>query len=332
MPRLWVHPDSWQPIDFDDYLANAQLIDSESGKALRASPNAASLANLTFEQQCGVYLQADPVPASQPAPVYVQAYRDESPASPEANWTYIKYNWVFDWSGLAAELNALSSMGAWLTGGDLARWHRLDIHISAVLAFDRKNRLKLLTLAQHNHQQTFLAGRDFDADRTLNLAAAVRSNEVYLDDGSSKSYHRRVVPFFNDVAYLIDANQKPRFYASDLVYGRNAGAVEIKLRPVFIAPGHPLTDFAGLLGPPRKFFGRYIGRDGPPGMHYYAPPAYIPLVNFAAMGFWHSGDMDLLVQLESMLGNKEDFRSIDWEAMVNLMRMRLTTALSDQDK
>ena len=67
------------------------------------------------------------------------------------------------------------------------------------------------------------------------------------------------MPFFTGVAFLIDPDQKPRFWAKDITYGRNAGGREVMLRPVFIKPGHPLADFAGLLGPPRRLLGRYIG-------------------------------------------------------------------------
>jgi hypothetical protein len=76
-------------------------------------------------------------------------------ANPSEQWTYIKYNLVFDWSGMAAEISWLSRVGAFLRGGQVNRWHRLDIHMAAIMAFDRAQRLRLLTLAQHNHQQTF---------------------------------------------------------------------------------------------------------------------------------------------------------------------------------
>ena len=46
MPRLWVHPDSWHPIDFDDYLAGATLIDSNNGNTLQPSPTATALSRL----------------------------------------------------------------------------------------------------------------------------------------------------------------------------------------------------------------------------------------------------------------------------------------------
>ncbi len=71
----------------------------------------------------------------------------------------------------------------------------------------------MLTLARHNHQQTFLPGRYFPVDTAPHLVAAFRSNELYLDGGQTVPVYHRVVPFFNDVAYLIDSERKPRLWA-----------------------------------------------------------------------------------------------------------------------
>ena len=330
LPRLWVHPKSWQPIDFNDYLAKSKLIRKADHKVLKISPSVDYLAGLDQDEQCNTYLDAEEVIPDNPAPVYIQAFWDQSPADPGEKWIFIKYNLVFDWSGLAAEINWLSWLGAGLSGGNLDRWHRLDIHLAAILAFDSQKRLRLLTLAQHNHQQTFLPGVDFHGDQRLQLVAAFRSNELYLDDGRSAPSRHRVVPFFSDVAYLIDPKQKPRFWAIDVAYGRNAGGKEVMLRPVFIEPKHPLADFAGLLGPPRRLLGRYIGRDGPPGFNFYAPPEYVSMVNFAAMGYWREGDLELLAQLNTFIQDRDDFRAMDWNGMVRLMHARLAHAIRAQ--
>jgi hypothetical protein len=327
MPRLWVHPPSGQPIAFEDYLARSRVVRNSDDHVIMQHPTWRYLADLSGEEQCRVHLDAPEVTPRNPAPLYIQAFWDESPANPAEQWTYIKYNLVFDWSGLAAEISWLSRFGAFLSGGQVNRWHRLDIHLAAVMAFDGAQRLRLLTLAQHNHQQTFLPGRDFPSDTAPHLAAAFRSNELYLDSGQTVPVYHRVVPFFNDVAFLIDAERKPRFWARDVTYGRNAGGQEVNLRPVFIEPGHPLANFAGLLAPPRRLMGINIGRDGPPGYNYYAPPAYIPLVNFAAMGYWRSGDKDLLHQLEPLIKNSDPMHGTDWQNMVDLMRSRLAKAL-----
>ena len=291
MPQLWVHPESWQPIDFDDYLMKSKLIRKTDHKVLKVSPSAQYLATLDQEAQCSLYLDADEIIPNNPAPVYIQAFWDQNPADPDEKWIFIKYNLVFDWSGLAAEISWLSRLGAWLSGGHQDRWHRLDIHLAAILAFDSRKHLRLLTLAQHNHQQTFLPGLDFSDDQRLQLVAAFRSNELYLDDGRSVPSRHRVVPFFSDVAYLIDPTEKPRFWAIDVAYGRNAGGKEVMLKPVFIEPKHPLADFAGLLGPPRRLLGQYIGRDGPPGFNFYAPPDYVSMVNLRP---WATGGKGIL--------------------------------------
>jgi hypothetical protein len=327
MPRLWVHPQSWQPIAFEDYLSNSRLIRKRDKKILFASPAIRDLMSLTYEKQCSAYLEADAVSQRNPAPVYIQVFWDENPAKPDDIWTYIKYNLVFDWSGLAADIGWLSKIGVLLSGGDKSRWHRLDIHLSAILAFDSQNQFRLLTLAQHNHQQTYLAGTDLPADQKPLLVAAYHSNELYIDNGSTSPASHRVVPFFSDVAYLIDPDEKPWFWAVDIAYGRNAGGKEIKLKPDFIEPKHPLADFAGLLAPPRRLLGMYIGRDGPPGYNYYALPAYISLVNFASMGFWRKGDRELLKQLKPLIADKADMHGADWVAMVALMRHNLAQAI-----
>ena len=331
MPRLWVHPQSWQPIDFDEYLAKSKLVRKRDKSILKTAPSARYLANLDHEEQCSLYLDADEITPNNPAPIYIQAFWDENPADPDEQWTYIKYNLVFDWSGLAAEVSWLSRVGAWLSGGGTDRWHRLDIHLAAILAFDTQNRLRLLTLAQHNHQQTFLPQVDFPGDRRPHLVAAFRSNELYLDAGNNIPSRHRVVPFFSDVAYLIDPDEKPQFWAIDIAYGRDAGGREIELKPVIIEPKHPLADFAGLLGPPRRLLGRYIGRDGPPGFNYYAPPAYVSMTNFAAMGYWRGGDHDLLAELKKLIRDKDGFRGTDWDAMTALMRNRLAHAIRKQN-
>ena len=300
-------------------------------KILVESPDVHYLKSLSYEEQCATYIEADVVDQSNPTPIYVQAFWDENPANPSETWTYIKYNLVFDWSGLAAEISWLSKIGALLSGGDQDRWHRLDIHLAAILAFDSKKQFRMLTLAQHNHQQTYLVGTELPTNQKPLLVAAFRSNELYLDDGDPKPATHRVVPFFDDIAYLIDPNEKPWFWAIDVAYGRNSGGQEIKLKPVFIEPKHPLADYAGLLAPPRRLLGMYIGRDGPPGYNYYALPAYISLVNFASLGFWREGDRELLKQLTPLIAKNNSIYNTDWNAIVALMRNKLSLALSDSN-
>lgn len=325
LPQLRVHPQSWQPISFASYLAEAKLIRHTDDAILSHAPTAASLAAMPMDQQCGTYLQASEIKAAAPAPVYVQVYRDRSPTDPTEQWTYIKYNPVFDWSGLATKTSAWAKIGSFLTGGHKDRWHRLDIHTAAILAFDSRQRFRLLTLAQHNHQQTFLVGRDLPADQPPQLVAARQSNELYLDQGESEPVEHRVVTFFNKADFLIDPQRKPWLWAIDVTQGRNAGAEDVALSPEFLPPDHPLADFAGYLGPPRRVLGLYVGRDGPPGYNYYAPPEYLPLPDFVTMGYWQAGDQDLLQEISPVLKGLDN---TDWRKILDMLRQRLEKELA----
>ena len=324
MPRLWVHPQSWQPIAFANYLAQSKLMGITHKRILKTRPSVQDLSVLSFNHQCSTYLESTEIKPQFPAPVYIQVFWDKNPADPTEKWTFIKYNLIFDWSGLAQKINWLSQLGVFLYGGDANRWHRLDVHTAAILAFDTHQRFRLLTLAQHNHQHTYFPGVDFPAVEKPLLVAAFRSNELYLDQGENIPAAHRVVPFFTEVAYLIDPDKKPLLSAIDITYGRNAGGKEIPLQPIFIVPQHPLADYAGLLAPPKRIFGIYTGRDGPPGYNYYAPPAYISLADFAAMGYWKAGDRELLKEISPFI---KDNRNTDWPSIVQVMRRRLAKAI-----
>jgi len=324
MPRIWVHPESWQPIAFDEYLAQSKLVSHSDDRTLLVAPRPEDIAAMNFADQCGTFLEAGEIEPVNPAPLYIQVFTDRSPVKPEENWIYIKYNPVFDWSGLAGEISGLAALGARLAGGDRKRWHRLDVHTAAILAFDSRRQMRLLTLAQHNHQHTYIPGRDFAADQAPMLEAAFQSNELYLDHGDAAPVQHRVVPFFNKVSYLIDPAEKPWLWALDRVYGRSAGGQEIEFQPVFIEPQHQLADFAGFLAPPRKILGIYTGRDGPPGYNYYAPPNYFNLPDFMAMGYWQAGNQALLADLAPFLKGLED---TDWDGMLNIFRRRLKASL-----
>jgi hypothetical protein len=59
LPRLWVHPDSWQPIDFEDYLEKATLVSKANGRILLIRPNADQISLLSHEEQCSAYIKTD---------------------------------------------------------------------------------------------------------------------------------------------------------------------------------------------------------------------------------------------------------------------------------
>jgi len=49
------------------------------------------------------------------------------------------------------------------------------------------------------------------------------------------------------------------------------------------------------------------------------------------MGFWRTGDIQLLQQLKSFITDKNDIHATDWNAMTIFMRKRLATAISNQE-
>jgi len=54
------------------------------------------------------------------------------------------------------------------------------------------------------------------------------------------------------------------------------------------------------------------------------------LIDFAAMGFWHTGDTQLMQQIKSFIADKNDMHATDWNAMTIFMRKRLAMAISNQ--
>ncbi|MBD3274716.1 MAG: hypothetical protein GF372_05360, partial [Candidatus Marinimicrobia bacterium] len=136
IPKLWVHPESWQPIDFSRYLEQAVLKKTGERGVIASKISVDSLSALSTHRECGHYFESPDVPAANPAPVYIQVFRDVSPVDSSAEWTYIKYNFVFDWSGLAEKISPVSRAGVFLLPGNLEKWHRLDVHTCAILGFD----------------------------------------------------------------------------------------------------------------------------------------------------------------------------------------------------
>jgi hypothetical protein len=55
------------------------------------------------------------------------------------------------------------------------------------------------------------------------------------------------------------------------------------------------------------------------------------LIDFAAIGFWRTGDTQLLQQLKSFIRDKSDMHGTDWNAMTIFMRQRLATAITNQE-
>lgn len=322
MPNLWVHPNSYRPIDFDAYLSQASLYQSPGNRVIaQADTTRSAIRALSREEQCATHLKSPEQPDADIAPVYVQAYTDHGPDA-EPNWLYLKYTWVFDWSGLAEQRGWLSRVGAVLTGGKASRWHRLDVHTSATLGLDATRQVRTLSLQQHNNKRTHVAGIDFPHNEPLHLAAAYNTNELYLDTGASDPQVRRAVATFLQWAHLIDEQQNTLMWQRDEFIGRNAGGEPVKQQPVFIEPNHPLAAYAGHLAPKRRILGMYVGRDGPPGYDF---DGVSDLPEATVIGFWREHDTAFLPVLAEHL---HGFSDTNWTAIANYLRPRLIEALA----
>lgn len=321
MPCLWISPGSYHPVDFDDYLDRARLHAEDDGRVLAEPPVTEMIRSMSRVDQCRSYLDAGELPPADPAPVYIQAFRDDGPDG-STDWLYLKYTVVFDWSGLARDRSLLARMGAFLTGGEADRWHRFDVHTAATLGLDAERALRTVTLQQHNNRRTYVAGVDFEPADGVHLAAARETNELYLDSGSTQPQRRRAVPSFLQWKHLIDERLDASLAQVDEFVGRRAGGREVRLRPVFPAPSYPLASFAGLLAPKRRVLGVYVGRDGPPGFDFTGMPR---MPDAVALGYWQEGDGAFLEVLDRHL---DGFRTTNWDAIRTYLAARLREALS----
>ena len=312
-PRLILHPQGTPPIDFSDYLEWIDLVYAEGehkGEVVK-DVGRAEIEKMDYKEMCQTYLRPakEEVISQPPYPWYVQAYKSPAPHHPDEEWLYLKYNVIFDWSGLANKLSSSARAGAGILGADLAKWHRLDVHTTVIIAVDSRQRQRLLTIGQHNYIKTYLAGRDFDPGEPVNIAIAYRSNELYLDDGSEEAREYRVVTFSRHLPFLISGKKPPLYHGKDLVVGINAGGLPLATRLEFIKKDHPLAAYAGLLAPPRLLFDSiYIGRDGPMGYNYYAPPNSFAMERLAAFGYWRDGDEQLAVDLADIIEQGSGWR------------------------
>ena len=335
-PKLVIHPAGNPPISFDDYFENAELVFAAGDKKGDREKNVAisRLSELDYATQCSTYIvpARENVISKSPYPWYVQSFVSPAPGElgKVEDWLYLKYNLMFDWSGLANELSRNARAGVRALRADANKWHRLDVHTAVIIAIDNQGRQRLVAINQHNYVRTYIAGRDFNSNQRITIAAALRSNELYLDNGAAERQKYRVVTFYNNLPYLINGKNKPNYSGIDEVAGANAGGVPVETRLVYIEPNHPLASYSGLLAPPKPLLGGiYIGRDGPMGYDYYSPPSGVDLGRMAAMGYWREGDDELADELRALLKSSTGFRdSESLERIINTMEVRLEQDLN----
>ena len=205
---------------------------------------------------------------------------------------FLKYNVVFATSGLPASLPRGFEVLLRVAGLDLEDWHELDNFVAIHIVLDEKECPIAVILAQHNHHRTYLIGRDLDlpADGRMAFDIALRSNEVYLASDDTGPVKHRVVRWSLFMRYLLSGEDPPFFRGYDITYGLRAGGKEISYDLRSLSPCDPFYTATMMLGEPRPFLGRYVGRDGPPGADYYTVPSLLPLGNLLKFSYLHDGD------------------------------------------
>lgn len=232
------------------------------------------------------------------------------------NLTFLKYNIVFAVSGLPERLPPGLQTLLTLAGLNADDWHELDNFVAIHVVLDEKEKPIAIILAQHNHHRTYLIGKDifFSSEGRIFFDIALRSNEVYPASNEKVPQRHRVVRWSLYMEYLLSGKNAPFFKGDDITYGVNAGGKEIFYDMAFLSPCDPFYTSSIILGEPKPFMGRYIGRDGPPGSDYYAVPLLLPLGNLLKFSYLHDGDPDDIQKVAQLINVKK--KSIDIKALM----------------
>ncbi len=217
--------------------------------------------------------------------------------------TFLKYSTVFATSGLSAKLPKGFEALLRIIGLDLEDWHELDNFGAIYVVLDERNIPIAVILAQHNHHRTYLVGNDIrlPIDGRMAFDIALRSNEIYPASDNTGPVKHRAVRRTLYMKYLLSGEDPPLFRGYDVTYGVRAGGKEISYDLAFLSPCDPFYTARMMLGEPRPFFGRNIGRNGPPGADYYAIPSLLPLGNLLRFSYLHDGDPDDIAMIDGAI-------------------------------
>ncbi|MFV1957576.1 MAG: hypothetical protein ACC669_09230, partial [bacterium] len=323
-PKLILPPGGSYPIDFyRDYLPFTVLRNYPDGEIITRNVTPEVLAANVDNQEVyldfqrkeyqGAGLERKPV-------IYGRVYREavsfptDDGFTKAYNLTFLKYNIVFATSGLAAKLPLQIKLFLAVFRFDLEDWHELDNFVAVHIVLDEDDRPIAVILAQHNNHRTFLLGRDLPLpeDGWLTFDIALRSNEIYPASDSPKPVEHRVIRWNLYMKYLLSGEDPPFIRGMDLTYGKNAGGREIDFDLVLLSPCDPLYTARILLGEPRPFLGKYIGRDGPPGSDYYNVPELLPMGAILKFAYLHDNDPDDIAAVEKAIDIKKKTMDIPW--------------------
>ncbi len=224
------------------------------------------------------------------------------------NLTFLKYLIVFQSSGLAADLPWSARVLLRLSSMDREDWHELDNFVAVHLVLNEEEVPMAVILAQHNHHRTYLIGEGVPRppDGRMSFDLARSSNEIYLSSDSPEAVRHRVIRWSLYLKYLLSGEDGPFWKAADLTYGVNAGGEEFLYELAFLSPCDPFYTAEILLGEARSFWSWNIGRDGPPGADYYAPPRLLPLGNLLKFAYLSDGDPEDIQVVEEAIDRESE--------------------------
>ncbi len=335
-PRLILPPGGRYPIDFyRDYLPYTLLRRYKDKAVIKDEVTQADLR--AYQEDTSVYLDLDkksflaagldqrvgergvgPFDHRKPV-VNGRVYREKVELSDEQgqkmtyDLIFLKYNVVFAISGLPAELPGGLRALLWLAGLDPDDWHELDNFVAIHIVLDDTERPVAIILAQHNHHRSYVIGKDIPLpeDGHILFDGALRSNEIYPASDAPNPIRHRVVPWSIYMKYLLSGEDPPFTRGEDVTYGVKVGGIEVKYDLAFLSPCDPFYTAKIMLGEPRPFFGKYIGRDGPPGADYYNIPELLPMGNMLKFSYLHDGDPEDIKFIEKTIDLKSKKMEIE---------------------
>jgi len=307
-PRIYIHPESYPPVDFYDYYLPRTVVRGEGRKIVQNAPDRATLKKI--ERVPGLYLDFD----GEQAPckgadcrdymgtLYGRAYHEVMQTPPgvspskSLNVTVLKYSAAFAASGLPGGISTLKEWAAKLAG-DPWVWHELDIHgaIHIIVAeLGGKSVPIAVVLAQHNHFRTYIVGKDIfmSEDKPAEVCYAQRSNEPYPCPNGEAPARMRAIGDPSQASYIVLGGSPPLAGGEDIVTGPKSGGVGIVYDLKFLTDQDPLYTSWIPLGDKLKILGFWGGfwRQGPPGMDLNTWPELTKYSDIAQLWYLRDGD------------------------------------------
>ena len=330
-PRIFIGPKSIPPIDFYTFYLPWTVLRNDKRSSIKKSPTREELKKK--ERSPGYFLDYKGKPApcrgvsckDYSAPLYGRVFYEtlashpENATSKKREVIILKYTPVFSMSGLPAKLKWWKFLGVSLLAFRLEDWHELDIHGAIHILLDARTKKPIvLLLAQHNHFQSMIVGKEAflpDDDR-FPICYSVRSNEPYLCSDTPKPDLHRAVGDPTQFRYVVLGTKEPLAGGRDVVFGPNAGAVELNVDLKFLSSLDPLYVSWIPLGDKRKILGLFnsFSRTGPPGINMNTWPVLKKYTDMAQFWYFEKGDEKAIQILES---NFKEFFHLEAKPLLN---------------